>query len=93
MFFSAQLPISSQISSLAELIHLSWFQSRFEGFGLNVTSYVKVSKNEIKTPKHLVPDVSATLLFSSPNHSVLLSCHMTAVQSVVEKNAATHGYA
>lgn len=33
MFFSAQLPVSSQTSSLAELVHLSWISEAILGGG------------------------------------------------------------
>lgn len=82
-----QLPASNLFSN-KQLIHLSWFQSWFGGFGLNVKSYVNASKNEIKTSR--ARRICSTFFFLSPNRSVLLSCLSTAVQSVADKNAATH---
>lgn len=48
MFLSAQLPVSSQISSLAKPIHLSPFQRPSGwggGGGLNVRRYANASEN------------------------------------------------
>lgn len=79
MFLSAQLPVSSQISSLAKLIHLSPFQRRSGGGGVNVRRYVNASEK--------VPCQTYLLHFCFSFLTTLFASRrlLTAVPSAIER--------
>lgn len=83
---SRQLPISSQIGSLTELIHLSWFQSRWGG---GIRSYVNVSKNEIKTSRarRICSNFVGFFFPSQPSSSLKLSFDSGSVMNQLTKRS------